>query len=87
MLAGQSGCGREDWQHSPLQSLGTADTRPEAPRTRPLAHSPSTETSRRRTRSVLLPTRMMGMFSDCRVRRSWIRSSEALSKLPRSVTE
>lgn len=48
---------------------------------------PSTETSRDRTKSLLFPTRMMGMFSDCRALRSWIRSSEAFSKLDLSVTE
>lgn len=48
---------------------------------------PSTETSRERTKSLLFPTRMMGMFSDCRALRSWIRSSEAFSKLDLSVTE
>lgn len=45
------------------------------------------ETSRQRTRSDLFPTRMMGMSSACRARRRWIRSSEALSKLLRSVME
>lgn len=49
--------------------------------------SPSTETSRQRARSALLPTRMMGTWSAWCVRLSWIRSSEALSKLPRSAME
>lgn len=49
--------------------------------------SPDTDTSRHRTRSLLLPTKMIGMSSVCRALRSWIRSSEAFSKLARSVME
>lgn len=50
-------------------------------------HLPSTETSRDLTRSLLLPTRIIGMSSVCLALLSWILSSEAFSKLTLSVTE
>lgn len=49
--------------------------------------SPLTDTSLRRTRSHLFPTRMMGVCWAGRKRRRVMRSSEALRKEARSVTE
>lgn len=48
---------------------------------------PSTETSRDLTRSLLFPTRIIGISSVCLARLNWILSSEAFSKLTLSVTE
>lgn len=69
------------------KQLGMSPLRRSPPDRTFTPYSPSSDTSRHRTRSVLFPTRMMGMSSAWRARRSWMRSSEALSKLSRSVTE